>query len=82
MVSNLIENQAIMLVENGRWNEKALRHTRVAESDIWAKLREANVYNIDNVQAVVLEATGDVSVIHCDEQVDPKIVSNVRRLDA
>lgn len=80
-VSNLIENEPIMLVENGRWNEKALNHTRVAEADIWAKLREANVYNIENLRAVVLEATGDISVLHCDARVDDKILSGVRRLD-
>ncbi|MEM7689322.1 MAG: YetF domain-containing protein [Pseudomonadota bacterium] len=78
--SRLIENDPIMLVENGQWNETALRRTRVAQSDIWAKLREANVFSIDNVQAVVLETTGDISVLHADETVDDKILTDVRRL--
>jgi uncharacterized membrane protein YcaP (DUF421 family) len=78
-LSALMENDPVLLIENGRWNEAALRRTRVAEADIWAKLREANVYNIENLQAVVLETTGDISVLHCDDDVDEKILTGVVR---
>lgn len=39
-----------------------LEYTRIEENQLIAKLREANVLNYDQVFAVVLEATGDISV--------------------
>lgn len=37
------------------------------ESDLIAKLREANVHDFNEVKAVVFESTSDVSVIHNNE---------------
>ena len=33
-----------------------------------AKLREANVFELSEVKAVVLETTGDISVLHSDSK--------------
>ena len=41
-----------------------LKSARVHEDQLIAKLREANVYNFNQVIAVVLETTGDISVLH------------------
>lgn len=35
-------------------------------SDLHGKLREANVFNLDQVKCVIAETTGDVSVLHSD----------------
>lgn len=61
-----IQNEPVLLMRNGVINEKAMKETRVARSDLIAKLREANVLEIAKVRAVVLEATGDISVLHGD----------------
>lgn len=65
-VENMMQNNPIFLMRNGEFCDEALKSTRVAKSDLIAKLREANVLELDKVRAVVLETTGDVSVMHGD----------------
>lgn len=74
-----IQNDPVLLMVDGRFCQKAMDETRVARSDIIAKLREANVMSYDEVCAVILETTGDISVMH-GESVDPAILENVRDL--
>ena len=59
-----MQNTPVILLRNGQIIESALAETRVARSDLMAKLREANVLDIQQVKAVVLETTGDISVLH------------------
>ncbi|RJY08287.1 DUF421 domain-containing protein [Aurantiacibacter aquimixticola] len=66
-IESFIQNSPVILMRNGKINHNALRQTRVAEGDLYAKLREANVLDTEKVRAVVLESTGDVSVLHGDE---------------
>ena len=73
-----IQNDPVFLMREGEFCEEALKSTRVARSDVIAKLREANVLSLAQVRAVVLETTGDVSVLHGDS-LDDDIVENVRR---
>ena len=63
---DLMQNSPILLMRDGVIDHAALAQTRVAESDLIANLREANVLDMDKVRAVVLETTGDVSVLHGD----------------
>ncbi|MEE4287948.1 MAG: YetF domain-containing protein [Erythrobacter sp.] len=75
--SRLAENAPVLLVRKGRWDEDALRRTRVTASDVRAKLREANAFDMDKVHAVVLETTGDISVLHGDGSVDEEVMKGV-----
>lgn len=59
-----IQNEPALLMRDGRFLEAAMTRTRVSRTDIFAKLREANVTAMDEVRAVVLETTGDISVLH------------------
>ncbi len=61
-----IQNEPILLMRDGEFFEQALKQTRVAKDDLIAKLREANVLHLSQVRAAVLEATGDVSILHGD----------------
>jgi uncharacterized membrane protein YcaP (DUF421 family) len=74
----VIENEPILLVEDGRFFEDALKKTRVAKADIYAKLRKADVSDMGKVRAVVLETTGDITVLKGDEPAD-EILREVRR---
>ncbi len=65
-----IQNEPILLMRDGVIDERALERTRVARSDLIAKLREANVLRFSAVRAVVLETTGDIAVLHGDELED------------
>ena len=76
---DVIQNDPVFLMRDGEFFEDALQSTRVAKSDLIAKLREANVLDLSKVRAVVLETTGDVSVLH-GEGLDETLVENVKRL--
>ena len=74
---SLIQNEPVLLMRDGVFIEAALTSTRVAKSDLIAKLREANVLELSKVRAAVLETTGDVSVMHGDV-LEETLISGVR----
>ncbi len=65
-VRRVIENEPLLLVYRGRFIEQAMHLSRVTHDDVIAKLRTASVSDMSAVAAVVLEATGDISVIKRD----------------
>lgn len=76
---DLIGNTPVLLMENGKFCEAALRLTRVHRADVIAKIRTANALKLADVRAVVLENTGDISVLH-GEDVDEQLLEGVRRI--
>lgn len=62
--SALVDNEPLLLMTHEGMVEANLKRARVTESDVWAKLREANVLRTREVRAVVFETTGDISVLH------------------
>lgn len=75
---NFLENEPIVLMRKGKMDEVNMRKARVAKEDLFAKLRAANVKDPSQVQAVVLETTGDISVLQGSE-VQDEMLSSVRR---
>lgn len=76
---HLIENEPLLVLRDGRFLEDALRKSRVARGDVLAKLREAGVSDPASVSAVILETTGDVSIL-CDPP-ESDLLSGVRQGD-
>ncbi len=74
-----IGNEPILLMEDGKFIEAALTHTRVAREDVYAKIRAANALDLSAVRAVVIETTGDISVLHGDH-LDEEILSGVKKI--
>lgn len=56
----------MLLMRRGRILHENMRRANVTENDLRSKLREANVTRREQVDAVVLETTGDMSVMHGD----------------
>ncbi len=73
----LVDNTPLLLVADGVVLEPNLQRSRVTRDDLRAKLRQQGITSWSDVTAVVLETTGDVSVLTGD--VDPELVENVRR---
>lgn len=73
----VLSNTPILLMRDGEFLEDAMRKSRVARNDVLAKIRAANVSSISDVRAVVLETTGDISVLHSGE-VDQDLLDGVR----
>ncbi|PVX52450.1 uncharacterized protein DUF421 [Balneicella halophila] len=69
--NKLAENQPLLLMRNGKFLYKNLEKSNVSKSDVVAKLREANAIDLNNVYAVVLETTGDISVLHGSKKTEP-----------
>lgn len=77
---SVVQNSPVLLMRDGVIFHAALTSTRVAEDDLIAKLREANVLDFADVRAVVLETTGDISVLH-GQKLARKLLQNVTRID-
>ena len=78
----LVTNKPVELLRKGKISKDNLRLTGVSENDLMAKLREANALNLNNVLSVVLETTGDISVIHSSDtdEVSDQIMKGVDRM--
>ncbi len=76
---NLITNKPVLLMEDGEFLESALAETRVSRISVMEKLRAANVTDPSQVRAVVLETTGNISVLHGDK-LDESLIEGIRRI--
>jgi uncharacterized membrane protein YcaP (DUF421 family) len=77
--SQVVDNTPLLLMDQDGYIEENLAATDVTKEDIAAKLREANVLHASEIVAVILESTGDVSVLHGDsQQVEPEVMAGVR----
>ena len=77
----LIDNTPLLLMDGSRIIEGNLKKARVTNSDLRAKLREANVLKLSQVRAVVFETTGDISVLHTaneGEEVEDWLLTDVK----
>ncbi len=79
VLQKFVDNTPLLLMDGPTLLPENLRSARVTTDDIAAKLREANVLELRSVRAVVLETTGDISVIHGDIDLDPTLLEGVRR---
>jgi uncharacterized membrane protein YcaP (DUF421 family) len=71
-----VDNRPHVLMWDGVIDEAALRRTRIARADVLAKLRDADAGRLGEVRAVVLEATGDISVL-CSEELDRELTEDL-----
>ena len=79
--SEVVDNEPILLMVGGTLFKDVLEATRVTEDDVYGKLRESNVLDFDEVQAVILESTGDISVLHGEpgkKKLNPALLKGVR----
>ena len=77
-VQKAIDNSPLLLMRNGEILDHNLRKGKISREDLMGKLREANALRLQDVRAVILEDTGDVSVLHGDTEVDECLLEGVR----
>lgn len=78
--ANMLDNDPVLLFERGAFCDEAMRTTRVTRASVLEKIRMSGANSVSEVNAVVLETTGDISVISGDN-VSPDLLSDVRRYD-
>lgn len=82
-LSKIISNAPLLLMDGNKILHDNLKSARIEEEQLISKLREANVLNYDQVFAVILESTGDISVMHAsssekNERFDKILLTGVR----
>jgi uncharacterized membrane protein YcaP (DUF421 family) len=79
--SKLLDNEPILVMAEGEVLKDNLDRSGVTRDDLIGKLREANVLQLSHVRAVIVETTGDVTVLHGDPEValDDELFEGVRR---
>ncbi len=80
--TKVVDNEPIVLMLEGEFVHENLTAARVTEDDVRAKLRQNNVHSLADVRVVVLETTGDVSVLHGDGPIDHSLMADVRGFDS
>ena len=81
-VKKMVDNAPLLLMDGTNILHENLRKARVSEGDLRSKLREANVIRLKEVRAVIFEATGDISVMHTEddnEQLEDWLMKDVER---
>ena len=78
LIEGLLDNSPLLVMRDGAIIDDNLRAANMTRSDLYAKLREANAYDLSTVRAVVMESTGDVSVLHGDAPIDDRVMEGVR----
>ena len=81
---HVVDNEPLVLMAGARLLRDNMAAARVTEHDVWSKLREANVLDPAEVRAVVLETTGDISVLHGEpggRALHPCLLRGVRGAD-
>ncbi|WP_046756748.1 DUF421 domain-containing protein [Kordia jejudonensis] len=57
-------NKTKIVMWNGKILEERLRKSNISKSDFMLKLKKANIYEFHEIKAVILENTGDISVVY------------------
>lgn len=77
-VENLLDNEPLLIMAGNKILSDHLTQARMTEADLKSKLRGAGISHPDQVLAVVLESTGDVSVIKACDDYDASLFEGVR----
>lgn len=73
-----VDNEPLLLMRDGQALDDNLQIARVSRTELWAQLRMAGVHRRDEVRAVVMETTGDMSVITRAGPMDAELFACVR----
>lgn len=80
-VQEIVDNKPILLMKKTEMLKENMKKAKVTRQDILGKLREANVTQLSQIKAVVMETTGDISVLHHhekDHELDEMLLEDVR----
>ncbi len=82
VIKIVVDNEPLLLMDGKKILHENLNKSRVTEEDLRSKLREANVIRLSEVRAVIIEATGDISVLHTgdeNEELEEWLIKDVKR---
>jgi uncharacterized membrane protein YcaP (DUF421 family) len=77
--SRLVKSEPVLLFHRGRFLSQAMRRARIVEPEVLSVLRTQGVARLEEVEAVVLETDGSLSVIRQSER-PPDTLPGVKRI--
>lgn len=63
MARRIINAKTLILIENGRIIDKNMKRLRLTINELMMKLREKDVFNLEDVQFAIMESNGQLSVL-------------------
>jgi len=78
MLGGVVDNAPMVVMVGAEVIEENLRQARVAPEELFSQLRLAGVHSLDQVRAVIMETTGDMSVLRKGDPLDPELLRGVR----
>lgn len=70
-VSRLISGNPIVVIQNGKLSQKALKQLRLTVEDLMETLRQQNIFDLRDVQYAIAETNGKISVFQTKKQAKP-----------
>jgi uncharacterized membrane protein YcaP (DUF421 family) len=67
-IGRLIDGTPIVIVEDGRWHEDALRRMRLHTQDVMTVARQAGLEHLSQIQFAVVERNGSISIIRKQQE--------------
>lgn len=80
-VRSVIDNESILLMNGTVMLTDNMKKAKATRQEILGKQREANVTQFNQIKAVVMETTGDISVLlhhEEDHELEEKLLEDVR----
>lgn len=75
--TRFLDRRPILLVFSGEMVEDNLALAHITESDIYSASRRAGISRMEDVQIMILEPTGHVSVIKVGQAIDPELFKDL-----
>ncbi|MDR7328972.1 DUF421 domain-containing protein [Corynebacterium guangdongense] len=77
-LGRMINNQPVLLIADGELLRDEMRRTRVTTMDVTATLRGKGIHSRTEVAALILERTGEMSVLRKGTPIDADLIADVR----
>ena len=73
--------RAIVIYANKELDDRAIRRFHVDRRNLWARLRQSGITDLDHVHALILETDGSITILRHGDALDPRLLTNVRGAD-
>ncbi|TDW28432.1 DUF421 domain-containing protein [Cryobacterium psychrophilum] len=76
-VARVVSSPAVLLMAGSRLLDDNLARAHIIDSEVYSQLRLAGIRSLAEVACVILEPTGQISVLRRGETIDPRLLADV-----
>lgn len=74
----LVDLSPVVLVRGGELHEEGLRGPQLARSDVMERLRQAGVFSLEELELVILEPTGRLTIVRESADLGGETIAEMR----